>query len=229
MITSRPSSAPRRPRTPGKAVWVAARMVLLMLMATAAWARQMAPGKARNSVLRFAAVRTRWLEHIFRCLLIVLRARPAAPKPAPFVVSHTLPAGGRTRRPRRASKQFSLSLWSLARGFEQAGKADPLLEAWKARQSRARPVARPVPALPGPAACPVDPAALLGARLAALKAVLDDPYPHAARMAAILKAAGLCARRLKPMIPNGEIWAFLNHTAARAPAGPSSGLRADTS
>lgn len=229
MITSRPSSAPRRPRPPGKAVWVAARMVLLMLMATAAWARQMAPGKTRNGVLRFAAARTRWLEHIFRCLLIVLRARPAAANPVPFVVSRPLAPGGRTRRPRRASKQLSLSLWSLARGFEQAGKADPLLEDWKARQARARPAARPFLPRPGPALCPADPAALLEARLAALKAVLDDPHPHAARMAAILKAAGLCARRLKPVIPNGEIWAFFNHTSAHAPAAPSSGLRADTS
>lgn len=229
MITSRPSSASRRPGPPGKAMWVAARMVLLMLMATAAWARQMAPGKTRNGVLRFAAARTRWLEHIFRCLLIVLRARPAAAKPAPFVVSRKLAPSGHAPRPRRTSKQLSLSLWSLARGFEQAGKADPLLEDWKARQRRTLPAGRRPGQRPGPISCPADPAVLLDARLAALKAVLNDPHPHAARMAAILKAAGFCARRLKPVIPAGEIWEILNHAPARGPAGPTSGLRADTS
>lgn len=230
MITSRPSPASPRPRPPSTAVWVVARMLLLMLMATAAWARQMAPGKTRNDVLRYAAARTRWLEHIFRCLLIVLRARPAAPKPAPFVPAQTHVPGDRAPRPRRRLRQLSLSLWSLARGFEEAGKTDPLLEAWKARQTRTLPVARTA-ALPrpGPISCPADPAGLLDARLAALKAVLDDPHPHAARMAAILKAAGFCARRLKPVVPAGEIWAILNHAPARAPAGPSSGLRADTS
>lgn len=229
MITGRPSPASRRPRPPGTAVWVLARMLLLMLMATAAWARQMAPGKSRTGVLRFAAARARWLEHIFRCLLIVLCARPAAPKPAPFLPARTHAPGARAPRPRRRSRQLSLSLWSLARGFEEAGKTDPLLEAWKARQTRALPAARPALPRPGPVSCPADPAGLLEARLAALKAVLDDPHPHAARMAAILKAAGFCARRLKPVIPPGEIWAILNHAAARAPAGPSSGLRADTS
>lgn len=229
MITSRPSPASRRPRPPGTAVWVLARMLLLMLMATAAWARQMAPGKARAGVLRFAAARTRELEHIFRCLLIVLRARPAAPKPAPFVPPRTHAPGDRAPRPRRRSRQLSLSLWSLARGFEQAGKTDPLLEAWKARQTRALPAARATAApRPGPVSC-ADPAGLLDARLAALKAVLADPHPHAARMAAILKAAGFCGRRLKPVIPAGEIWAILNHAAPQAPAEPSSGLRADTS
>ena len=204
-------------------------MLLLMLMATAAWSRQMAPGKARAGVLRFAAARTRWLEHIFRCLLIVLRARPAAPKPAPFVPARPHAPGDHAPRPRRGPKQLSLSLWSLARGFEEAGKTDPLLEAWKARQSRTLPAARAAAApRPGPLSC-ADPTALLQARLAALKAVLDDPYPHAARMAAILKAAGFCAHRLKSVIPAGEIWAILNHAATQAPTAPSSGLHPDTS
>lgn len=210
-------------------MWMVARMLLLMLMATTAWARQMAPGKTRNGVLRFAAARTRWLEHIFRCLLIVLRARPAAAKPAPIMVSRKLAPSGHAPRPRRAPRQLSLSLWSLARGFELAGKADPLLEAWKARQTRTLPAARRPVQRPGPISYPADPTVLLDARLAALKAVLNDPHPHAARMAAILKAAGFCARRLKPVIPTGEIWEILNHAPARTPAGPSSGLRADTS
>jgi len=145
-----------------------ARMLLLMLMATAAWARQMAPGKARAGVLRFAAARTRELEHIFRCLLIVLRARPAAPKPAPFVPARTHAPGDRAPRPRRRSRQLSLSLWSLARGFELAGKADPLLEAWKARQTRTLPAARAGASRPVPLSCPADPASLLEARLAEL-------------------------------------------------------------
>lgn len=204
-------------------------MVLLMLMGSVAWARVLAPGKTRNALLRFAAARTGWLEHVFRCLLIVLRARPAAPKPAPFIAARAAcPAGNAPRRQKCA--QLSLSLQSLARGFEQAGKAHPLLEAWKARQARPLPPPRPaMPRAPLIPTCPVDPAALLEARLAALKAVLADPHPHAARMAAILKAAGFCLRRLASAIPNGEIWAILHQAAPAALAASLSAPRADTS
>lgn len=230
MTRHRPASALQRPRPPGKAVWVAARMVLLMLIGSVAWARLLAPGKTRNALLRFTAARTGWLEHVFRCLLIVLRARPAAPKPAPFIAARAAcPAGDAPRRQRKYA-QLSLSLQSLARGFEQAGKAHPLLEDWKARQARPLPPPRPAtPRAPLIPRCPADPAALLEARLAALKAVLADPYPHAARMAAILKAAGFCLRRLASVIPNGEIWAILHQAAPGAPPALCSGPRADTS
>lgn len=229
MNTRRLSSAPQRPRPVKKAVWVAARMVLLMLMASVAWARQMAPGKARNGLLRFAAARTRWLEHIFRCLLIVLRAIPAPRKPAPFLPSQTPKGARRLRKPRRLRAQLSLSLNSLAHGFEETGKAHPLLEEWKQRRSRQVPPARAQKMRDGLPAHPVDPAALLDARLTALKSVLNDPYPYAARMAAILKAAGFCARRLKPSIPNGELWAILNQSGSPEPTSPVFHLRADTS
>lgn len=229
MNTRRLSSAPQRPRPVKKAVWVAARMVLLMLMASVAWARQMAPGKTRNGLLRFAAARTRWLEHIFRCLLIVLRASPAPRKPASFVPSQTATGPHRPGKPRRLRAQLSLSLNSLARGFEETGKPHPLLEEWRQRQRRQVPPARAQSMRDRIPACPVDPAAQLEARLAALKSVLDDPYPYAARMAAILKAAGFCARRLKPSIPNGELWAILNQSGSPEPTSPAFHLRADTS
>lgn len=229
MNASRLSSAPQRPRPVKKAVWVAARMVLLMLMASVAWAQQMAPGKTRNGLLRFAAARTRWLEHIFRCLLIVLRASPAPRKPAPFTPLRPDSSLGQARMPQRMSAQLSLSLSSLAGGFEETGKAHPLLEEWKQRQRRALPGARATAVPQSRPASAIDAAALLEARLAALKAVLDDPYPHAARMAAILKAAGFCARRLKPSIPNGEVWAILNQLASAAPVSSACRLRTDTS
>lgn len=229
MNTRRLSSAPKRPRPVKKAVWVAARMVLLMLMASVAWAQQMAPGKTRNGLLRFAAARTRWLEHIFRCLLIVLRASPAPRKPAPFIPSQRASGTHRPGKPRRMRAQLLLSLNSLARGFAETGKPHPLLEEWKQRQRRQSPPACAQTMREGVPACPVDPAALLEARLAALKSVLDDPYPYAARMAAILKAAGFCARRLKPILPDGEIWAILNQAGLPPHASPAFRLRADTS
>lgn len=229
MNTRRLSSAPQRPRPVKKAVWVAARMVLLMLMASVAWAQLLAPGKTRNALLRFATARTRWLEHIFRCLLIVLRAHPAPQKPAPFIPSQSATVPHRPCEPRHMRAQLSLSLSSLARGFEEAGKAHPLLEEWKQGQHRTLSPACAQTMRDGVSAYPVDPAAKLEARLAALKSVLDDPYPHAARMAAILKAAGFCARRLRPSVPNGEMWAVLNQAGPLPPSLPAFHLRADTS
>lgn len=204
-------------------------MVLLMLMASVAWAGQMAPGKTRNGLLRFAAARTRWLEHVFRCLLIVLRASPAPRKPAPFIPSQTASGAHRPGKPRRMRAQLLLSLNSLARGFAETGKPHPLLEEWKQRQRRQSPPACAQTMRDTVPAYPVDPAALLEARLAALKSVLDDPFPYAARMAAILKAAGFCARCLKPILPDGEIWAILNQAGSLRPASPAFRLRADTS
>ena len=212
----------RRPR-PGAATWALARTLLLALMMIHRWLPRMTRGKARVSLLKFIRKHTGMMEHIFRCLLVCMHAAPAAAKPAPFIPRATdadraAPSG------RRSPPSFSIGLAQLAAGFARYGAPVAALENRKRPQRPDKP-----PPRGHSAAAPIaDPIAQLEARLNAMRALLDDPHPHAAKLALRLSAAGIRLRRLKPLIPGAEIWALLSH-APLLRALPPDRLIADTS
>ena len=62
-----------------------------------------------------------------------------------------------------------------------------------------------------------DLAAALKRRFDALRAVLAEPAPHAARMTALLAAHGLRLRAPKPLIPAAVVWTLAHiHAPVRA-------------
>ncbi|ABI77424.1 hypothetical protein HNE_1656 [Hyphomonas neptunium ATCC 15444] len=218
----------RRPR-PGSAAWTLARSLLLALIIACRCLPGMTRGKTRTRLLRFLQARTGRMEHIFRCLLICMRAAPHAPKPAPFTPRASACAP-RPPRPRRLPARFSLNLSQLAKDLEKYGAPAPALANRKKRRSSPTqtPDRSQTPRGPTAAAPVADPLSLLDARLKAMRAILDDPHAHAIRFASLLKAAGIPMRRVKPVIPRAELWALLNHAAPpKARAAP--GHFADTS
>ena len=156
-----------------RAAWALARVLLLSLTVMIDWLQRNSFAQSPASLIRFAQTQTAIVEHIFRCLLILMRATPAAPKPAPFQPALN-DADARTPSTRRYGAPGFLSLSQIAKGFARFGAVPPALDA----RRPARPPALP----PGPygptAAAPVaDPLELLAARLSGLRAVLEDPTP----------------------------------------------------
>ncbi len=213
----------RRPR-PGPAAWALARTLLLALMMIHRWLPGMTRGKARVSLLKFIRKHTGMMEHIFRCLLVCMHAAPAAAKPAPFIPRATDAERAAPVR-RRSPPRFSISLAELAAGFARYGAPVAALETRKRPQ---RPDQQLPPRGPSAAAPIADPIAQLEARLNAMRALLDDPHSHAARLALRLSAAGIRLRRLKHLIPSAEIWSLLSHAPLQR-ALPPARLIADTS
>lgn len=225
MIHGNASRAHARPVRSGPAAWTLARALLLALMMAHRWLPHMTRGKARAHLLGFLRTQTSAMEQIFRCLLILMRARAAPPKPAP-VLPRASAASDTAPAPRRGPAHKLLSLSQLARGFAAFGKPIALLEA---RRNTPRPAPQPQDPRGPTAAAPVaDPFDLLDARLKAMRALLDDPHTHAAKFAARLKAAGLTLRVPRPRVPRAELWVLMN-CVPKAAAFARPGLIADTS
>lgn len=227
MIHANASRADVRPARTGAAAWTLARALLLALTMAHRWLPHMTRGKARASLLRFISTQTGMLEQIFRCLLILMRAKPAAPKPAPFLPrASAAPDTPSAPRCRRAPALLSLS--HLAKGFEESGAPLPLLEARKKPRRPDHPDHPKDPRGPTAAAPVADPFDLLDARLKAMRALLNDPHAHAAKLAALLKAAGIGLRSPRPLVPSAELWELLN-CALQKGVFARPGLIADTS
>ena len=220
-----PSSRSRaRPARPRAAAWSIARGLLMALTLACYWLPMLPRGKSRDAVMAFVKTGTCKLEHIFRCLLISLRAAPAAPKPAPFT-PHARSAETRTLSLRQPPAGFSFSLARLVQGFEKYGTVPEALARLEAsrRPRESRPPRGPT------ASAPIaDPITMLAGRLAAIRAVLVDPHTHAARFAAVLKAAGIGLRKSRPLVPAGEVWMVARHQPAPRPR-VIARLSADTS
>lgn len=207
-----------------RAAWALARVLLLSLTVMIDWLQRNSFSRSPASLIRFAQTQTAIVEHIFRCLLILMRATQAAPRPAPFQPALN-DADARTPSARRLGAPGFLSLSQIAKGFARFGAAPPALDG----RRRARPPALPPGAFGPTAAAPVaDPLELLAARLSALRAVLADPHAHAARLAALLKAAGVSLRAALPQLPDAALWTLCNH-AAKSLAIPTPGPLPDTS
>lgn len=196
------------------------RALLLMLTASLCALSILPDGGTRRRALRALARPIHSLEHGLRCLLLLMQARPALPKPLP---SEPCPCRASCRRKtgRRRPARFSLSLAALAAGFAANG----------AKVSRPRRRARaPLPPAPRrpddpTASAPIaDPADLLRARLQAMRAVFADPHGHAARFAAILKGAGLRLKTLRALIPDPRLWQITDHIPAAGTAQPACAL-----
>lgn len=189
------------------------RVLFLMLTASLRALSSLPGSGARRTALRILTRHVQRLEHGLRCLLLLMRARPAAPKPAPFNAR----AGSRPSRPggiHARPARLSLSLAALAAGFAANGAkvAFP-----GRRTSPRRPPAPRLPHDPTASAPIADPAEMLLARLEAMRDVFADPHGHAARFAATLKRAGLRLKTLKGRIPDPCIWQITDHVpAARA-------------
>lgn len=224
MIKRASTSIRKRPARSRGAAWALARVLLCALTVMIDWLRQNAPVSSRACLLRFARNQTEIVEHIFRCLLILMRAAPAAPKPAPFqpmqqdAVAHPPSA-------RRKGAPGFLSLSQISEGFARFGAAPPALQARRLARPPAPPPAPRDPTATSPVA---DPLEILAARLGALRAVLADPHAHAARLAALLKAAGVSLRAALPQLPDAALWMLCNH-AAETLAIPAPGPLPDTS
>ena len=224
MIKRAASPVRKRPARSRRAAWALARVLLCALTAMVEWLRRSAPGSSPTGLVRFVQQQTAMVEHIFRCLLILMRAAPAAPKPAPFQPAlKDAAVCAPSTRPKVAPGFLSLS--QIAGGFARYGGGPP------ARQSFGRavvPAPRPIPRGPTASAPVADPLEILAARLGALRAVLADPRAHAARLAALLKLAGLTPRARLPQLPDAAFWLLCNYTATAA-AAPAPGPRPDTS
>lgn len=224
MIKRASTSIRKRPARSRRAAWALARVLLCALTVMIDWLRQNAPASSRAGLLRFARNQTAIVEHIFRCLLILMRAAPAAPKPAPFQPMQQDAVAHPPSAHRRGTPGF-LSLSQIYQGFARFGAPPPTLSV----RRRARPPAPPSGCRGPTAAVPVaDPLDILAARLGALGAVLADPHAHAARLAALLKAAGVSLRAALPQLPDAALWILCNHTA-EALAIPAPGPLPDTS
>lgn len=191
---------------------------IFLILTASVWAlSSLSTGEARRRACRMIAHHIRRLEHGLRCLLLLMRARPATPKPAPFEVRPgTRPS--RQKAARRRPARFSLSLTALAAGFAANGA--------KVAFPRPRPGPRtpPAPRLPDDPTAPApiaDPAVMLHARLEAMRAVFADPQGHAARFAAILKGAGVRLKALKALIPDPGLWQITDHVCAVSAALPA--------
>lgn len=188
--------------------------MFLILMAGLSGVHRLAPGKLKTGALRVLARHIGALEHGLRCLLLLMRAAPAPSLKVPEGL-----ARAPSRRVRRRTPRFSLSLSALAEGFARHGHETSAL-----KSSRAANPAPPPPRGPTASAPLADPADALLARLEAMRAVFADPHGHAAKFAAILRGRGLALRALKSLIPAAALWILTNHTgpvarhALRAPA-----------
>lgn len=227
MIHAKPSRVHARPARTRAAAWTLARALLLALTMAHRWLPHMTRGKTRAGLLRFISMQTGMLEQIFRCLLILMRAKPATPKPSPFVPRASA-APDTTSAPRRRRAPALLSLSQLSKGFEEGGALLALLEARKKPRRPDYPDRPKDPRGPTAAAPVADPFYLLDARLKAMRALLNDPHAHAAKLAALLKAAGIGLRAPKPLVPSAELWALLN-CAPQTGVFARPGLIADTS
>lgn len=213
MIQGRPSSASARMPRPRTSFWTLAHGLLLTLILLHKCLSRMGPGKARNCLLNFVRHHTNRMEHIFRCLLILMKPTPRIPKPAPFI-PRAPSTSERLPQARRTARSFSLSLSQLRKGFETYSAGQPLAGHFF---NRPRHTDRHPPR--GPTACaPVaDPVDLLTARLKAMRALFSDPDAHAARLAALLKTAGLGRRAARPRRPAAEAWDVIHHFALIGP------------
>ena len=211
MINTRASSAatcrPRAARSP----WKTARLVLLILTILHKAALCLAPGIARTGLLRFVRSRAARLEHIFRRLLLNMRAPAGLPAPAPFTArAEALP---RARSgPRRA--RFSLSLKGLL------PQGPPAAEARPEHPSANRPNRPPVP--------PASAEDQAAARLRNLQSVLEDCWSFAAKLSRRLARLGLRLRAPKAAMPSAELWQIHAGSAGRFTA-PAASSGPDTS
>ena len=204
-----PSVHKRQSRRPAKrwGDWALVRGWVMLLMLGANWLATCAPGPFRTIWLGYIRRDIGKLEHAVRCLLLILRARPPAPKPVPAFTTRASAA----HKPRSMAppRRFSVSLrqfsWYPARPAPTSHSVDGSLEAAPRLRE--------------------EPTAALQRRLAALRAVFADPAPHAARIAAACRALGFSMRRLKAIIPSSEVRHALAaiwppRALKHAPAGP---------
>lgn len=152
----------------------------------------LAPSRLHRRGLRTLGKTLGKLEQILRSLLVLMRAPAAPAKGPPF----TARSGSDVPRRQRCRPHFSLALQKFS---------------WA-------PVALTPPASAHGASGSVtaerlDPAAALKRRFDALRAVMAEPAPHAARMTALLAAHGLRLRAPKPLIPAAIAWT-LEHVHA---------------
>lgn len=188
---SAPFSAMRRPRA-ARSPWKTARLVLLILTILHRAALCLAPGSTRAGLLRFVRSRAVRLEHIFRRLLLNMRAPARSPRPAPFAPRADAPP--RPTRSSRARPRFLLSLRGLL------PQTTPAPDSRSDRQSGTR-----VPA--GDARSPVtsleDQAAT---RLKNLQSVLEDCWSFAEKLSRALARLGLRLRAPKTARPEAAHW-----------------------
>lgn len=224
MIKGRSSRAIPRSAGYRPGLWTIARGLLLALTVAFECLPRLTHGPARIRLLGFIRSRTALMEHIFRLLLICMRAKPAAPRPSPFT-PRAVASPEDIAVPRRRRVAFALSLSQLAKGFAQYGGPAAVCET----RTKRPPLNAPGPPRGPTAAAPVaDPLAQIETRLKAMRALLDDPHRHAARLASLLKAAGIRLRLPRPLIPDAQLWTLLRHTPLEHPfAAPA--FSADTS
>lgn len=211
-MSRKPSAYKQRARRPAKrwGDWALVRGWVMLLTLAASWLATCAPGPFRRKWIGSVRRDIGKLEHAVRCLLLILRARPPAPKPLPVFTVCT----AAVRKPRRPlpPRRFSVSLRGFSWYPAQPARGPRSADGSSSAATRLR----------------EDPSAALQRRLAALRAVFADPAPHAARIAAACRALGFSTHRLKALIPASELRQTLHtFTPSRAPAVASAHL--DTS
>ncbi|MGE6697815.1 hypothetical protein ACQKH5_09000 [Hyphomonas sp. NPDC076900] len=190
---------------PPRGAWKLLRGLLLMLTGALWSVQHLAPSRMRAGALRNLARHIGALEHGLRCLLLLMRAAPAPRVKLPEGLARCQPR----RTGRRKSHRFSLSPGTLAKGFARHGRE---ISGLAPKPCAPPPTSRP-PRGPTASAPIADPADLLRARLAALRAVFADPHGHAAKLSAILSARGFRLRALKALIPAVALCVRMNHPA----------------
>lgn len=169
-------------------------MIFLILMTLHTAAASLKPGKTRDGLIHFLRLGIPRLEFCLRCLLAGMRAKPTAPKPAPFTPRRESVPGS-ARLPRRAPG-FSLSLKGIA-------------------PANAPPPTRIIPDAAKPRSAPFrqeceDPFAL---RLRNIRSVLNNPAIFAQKIAASLARRGLRLRAAKTLRPAADLWQLFHKAA----------------
>lgn len=176
--------------------WTLLRSWIALLSLALSALTLLAPSRLRRRGLRTLGKSLGKLEQILRSLLVLMRAPACPAKGLPF----TARSGSDAPRRQRCRPHFSLTLQKFS---------------WA-------PVALTPPASAHGTSGSVtaerlDPAAALKRRFDALRAVLAEPAPHAARMTALLAAHGLRLRAPKPLIPAAVVWTLAHiHAPVRA-------------
>lgn len=211
---ARTRSAPSRPAA-RRSDWTLLRGFLVLVRLFAASVFALPDGRPRRTAIRFLKALLPKLEQALRCLLVLMRRAPAGLSPAAFLSRFAEGPRTRRRKPRRARFSLTLQYFSWMPKAVQVPRA----------ASRARAIRSPQ-AAPAATAAPAD---HLQQRFDALSAILANPEPHAARIAAALYALGYCSRRLATLVPSAELFQVFNLLSPPLALARPGTIRLDTS